>query len=242
MGYAINLGPASLSSDCPLLTDYISPVPVTGLRDVWRAGGLVTQAAGAVSAWAGIEGAVAVQTTGSRQPAWSATGIASGIPGITTDGTGHVLMTSITPPSAGYIVIAVKMPASVTGSAQTFVGSETDATHRLRLGTQGSKPAAAIGDVVYADLIGGSNLAAATRYVVGLAWAGGTASLRINGLEVDTASYSGGVGTAPFAIGANSTISSFAAATFAVVAIFDGALMSGQLDAIDAGMAVAIGL
>ncbi|MEN2979996.1 hypothetical protein P7L78_09250 [Tistrella bauzanensis] len=228
--------------DYPTDADFTYPVPTTGLVDVWTADHGLTLDGSTVLSWRSRgRRRLAMAPSSAARPTWSATA-ADGAPGVIFDGADDVLIAPVLPSTSGYVAVAGRMPVPlILGTAQTYLGSETTSTTRLRLGWAGSAGVAAIGNLTYSDLTTGGGLGAGAAFVLGLRYGGGAAYLRRASAEVDSGAYTGGVGTAPFAIGGNSTLSSYSAVTIAAVAIYSGTISAEAATEIDLALAARMG-
>lgn len=238
--FGISVPGASLPGDrYPSLASLRAPIPQTSLVGCWHAqAGVTLDDASRVSSWRGFRGGVVAPATEAAKPAYQAAGMATGKPSVLFDGSSDRIALALAPPSAGYIVVKMRVPADLSGGqTRTLLGAETSSTARLRIGTSLGKVVAAIGSLTFTDLLSTTSALAGDTLVVGLSWDGSTASLRINGTEEDSGSYTGSVGTTAFALGSNSNSTSYSYSHVALVGIYSTDPGTLDLDAIDSAAA-----
>ncbi|MBU71728.1 hypothetical protein [Spongiibacter sp.] len=240
----LTLGVNASDPALPDISEFIRYVPSDDLLEFWAANiGLGLSDTDPVATWTGVNGTTATQTDSGKRPTFDEDGIASGYPAVGGDGTDDILTTSIAPPAAGVICVGLKTPASLSG-VKVVVGSYGgSATSALAIGFNGTELAGQAGDQNFTTLKGGA-LSVSTAYVCTLTWDASNCYLRLNGTQVATAAWGGSLGSALLGIlGRNSGSPNYnTLAKVGAVAIYDAIKSGTDLDAIEDGVANAIGI
>lgn len=229
----------------PKVADMVPGVPTAGLVDVWRRASGMTRVSGKVSSWQGFNGAMLRQVDSAKQP--------TGAPadGVSFSATGDYLAATLAPTAEGYLVArvvkqALGVNAAIVGSHQDL----SDPAQRLSLGfSDDNRAAAAIGSKSFNATRAGTPVALGDMVVIGVAWSGGTYSLRLNGNQVSTGTYNdqtggvaAGVGSRAYWVGgANVGTQNMQLESpdrLIGLAIYSTAQTAAALTAIDAAMAL----
>lgn len=238
------IGANANDPDMPDISEFIRYVPMTDLVEFWRAGsGLSLSDADPVVTWTGVNDTTATQTDSAKRPVFDEDGIAAGFPAVQGDGSNDILTTSITPPAAGVICVGLKTPASLSG-VKVVVGSYGgSATSALAIGFNGTELAGQVGDANFTTLKGGA-LSANTAGVHTLTWNASNCYLRLDGVQVATAAWGGSLGTALLGLlGRNAGSPNYnTLAGLGAVAVYSAYKSGADLDAIENGVAAAIGI
>lgn len=244
----INLGVPSNNPNLPDESEFIQYVPAEDLTGFWRAAsGIAVSDAEPVPVWAGKSGVTASQGTESLQPLFVDDDIAPGFPSVKGDGTDDYMTTNVNSSVQGVICAAVKTPASFPGgTAEIVISSHVSTSSTVSIGLQPSSGdhmiAGSVGSVKFGSLKDSVAAIASTGYLVTLAWDGATAYLRVNGVQVATAAYTGGAPTDnPYMFFARPS-GIYSACGIGATALYGEFKTGATLSEIEAGVAAAGGI
>lgn len=233
MTLAIKLSGVELAGDLPNINEFVLNLPTDGLVEAWRAYSGVEVSSGFVVDWEGWEGENATPGSG---PVYHESIAETDRPSLRFSGAQY-LASAVAPPAGGYLVMAY-VPRALASSQ--LIGRQVDTNNRLMLGQNASnKVSGAVGNQSTSNLAGTTTVVAGTPLVVGMYVNGTTAKLRVNGVEEDSATFSGSTGTGPMWLGGvnNAGALGFAMnADIAAIAVYTGALAPEALSAIDTAM------